>query len=49
MIHLIIIIECIIASGFIGYTAGYHHGYDDGTLYQVRKRLDEIDNRYKND
>ena len=42
MLDLIILIGCIIVSGFIGYTAGYNYGYDDGRLYQVRKHLDEM-------
>lgn len=41
MLDMIILIGCIIASGFIGYTAGYNYGYDDGILYQVQKQIDE--------
>ena len=41
MIDIIILIGCIIVSGFIGYTAGYNYGYDDGVLYQVQKQIDE--------
>lgn len=41
MIDMIILIGCIIASGFIGYTAGYNYGYDDGVLYQAQKQIDE--------
>lgn len=41
MVDMIILIGCIIASVFIGYTAGYNYGYDDGVLYQVQKQIDE--------
>lgn len=41
MLDLIILIGCIIVFGFIGYTAGYNYGYDDGVLYQVQKQIDE--------
>lgn len=41
MLDVIILIGCIIVSGFIGYTAGYNYGYDDGVLYQVQKQIDE--------
>ena len=41
MIDIIILIGCIIVSGFIGYTAGYNYGYDDGVLYQAQKQIDE--------
>ena len=49
MIDLIILIGCIIASGFIGYTAGYNYGFDDGVLYQVQKQIDEIRSNIKHD
>lgn len=38
MLDMIILIGCIIASGFIGYTAGYNYGFDDGVLQQVKNR-----------
>lgn len=41
MLDMIILIGCIIASWFIGYTAGYNYGYYDGVLYQVQKQIDE--------
>lgn len=49
MIDMIILIGCIIASGFIGYTAGYNYGYDDGVLYQVQKQIDERRKQLKNE
>lgn len=49
MIEMIILIGCIIVSGFIGYTAGYNYGYDDGVLYQVQKQIDERRNKLKRD
>ncbi len=49
MLDLIILIGCIIASGFIGYTAGYNYGYDDGVLYQVQKQIDERRKKIKHD
>lgn len=49
MIDLIILIGCIIASGFIGYTAGYNYGFDDGVLYQVQKQIDERRKQLKNE
>ena len=41
MIDMIILIVCILVSGFIGYTAGYNYGWDDGVIYQVQKQIDE--------
>ena len=49
MLDMIILISCIIASGFIGYTAGYNYGYDDGVLYQVQKQIDEKREKLKRD
>ena len=49
MIDIIILIGCIIVSGFIGYTAGYNYGYDDGILYQVQKQIDERRKNIRND
>lgn len=49
MLDMIILIGCIIASGFIGYTAGYNYGYDDGVLYQVQKQIDEKREKLKRD
>lgn len=49
MIEMIILIGCILASGFIGYTAGYNYGYDDGVLYQVQKQIDERRKNIKHD
>lgn len=49
MLVMIILIGCIIASGFIGYTAGYNYGYDDGVLYQVQKQIDERRKNIRND
>lgn len=46
---MIILIGCIIASGFIGYTGGYNYGYDDGVLYQVQKQIDERRKQLKNE
>jgi hypothetical protein len=41
MVDMIILIGCILVTGFIGYTAGYNYGYDDGVLNQVQKQIDE--------
>lgn len=41
MVDMIILIGCILVAGFIGYTAGYNYGFDDGVLYQVQKQIDE--------
>ena len=49
MIDLIILIGCILASGFIGYTAGYNYGYDDGVLNQVQKQIDDRRKKIKHD
>lgn len=49
MVDMIILIGCIIASGFIGYTAGYNYGYDDGVLYQVQKQIDDRRKNIKHD
>lgn len=49
MLDLIILIGCILVSGFIGYTAGYNYGYDDGVLYQVQKQIDERRKNIRND
>ena len=49
MIDIIILIGCILVSGFIGYTAGYNYGYDDGVLYQVQKQIDERRKKIKRD
>lgn len=49
MVDMIILIGCIIASGFIGYTAGYNYGYEDGVLYQVQKQIDERRRKIKSD
>ena len=49
MLDLIILIGCIIVSGFIGYTAGYNNVYDDGVLYQVQKQIDERRKQLKNE
>lgn len=49
MVDMIILIGCILVSGFIGYTAGYNYGYDDGVLYQVQKQVDERRNKLKRD
>lgn len=49
MIDMIILIGCILAAWFIGYTAGYSYGFDDGVLYQVQKQIDERRNKLKRD
>lgn len=49
MIDMIILIGCILVSGFIGYTAGYNYGFDDGMLYQLQKHIDEKRKKIKRD
>lgn len=49
MVDMIILIGCILVTGFICYTAGYNYGYDDGVLYQVKKQIDERREKLKRD
>lgn len=49
MVDMLILIGCILVAGFIGYTAGYNYGYDDGVLDQAQKQIDERRKQIKNE
>ena len=49
MIDIIILIACILVSGFIGFSTGYNCGYNDSELYQIQKQIDEKRDKIKHD
>ena len=47
MISLVIFIAVVALGIYIGYSAGYCCGFDDGELHQIKKQIDEERNRIK--